>query len=1056
MVLDQKKDLYEKSLKVIKKIEFTNREIDVISCLLHNRGEKKIASILSISPRTVSAHTHNIMVKLSCNSRDLIIDFIEHSGKMVAIKEYYLLLLSAGLFKNELVKISKIVHKRKTIIHVNSADISSSAIPIFKAISQDLLLANVILEMKEIGAEIADFNIKILGIDNISQDSEKDVWIKIPQQCYESMNDEQFKDLEHQEISYINFSQDQEYYFSIFDLLSKVIHHDSVQVIAQEFSEKYNVIKSPYNSGSSEVYIQSEKIPKFAVPAKNFLLLGILLFMVSCFAMIKINTNIFDSTDQKIRLLPPIPNDVILLKRQELIQQISQKLASKDGIKSVVLVGPGGIGKTTLARQYAKNQDTSLILEINCETPETIMSAFERLAYFLAQNSEERSELVNIQKNENTADKQAKLVFLLSKKLKQYSDWLIIYDNVKSFKDIEKYFQYDAKVWGNGSVIITTTDENIANNVYIDNNNMINIEELSNKEKSQLFKSILVHSKDMKNSEIDVEVAEFLDNIPSFPLDVSIAAYYIKEENVSFDQYLEYLLSHKKDFFSEQKNILENIGSYKKTRYDIITLSVKNIIDSNQDFRDLLLMICMLHSQDIPKGLLSSYKNQEIVTKFLSELKRFSLILGENKQNQHSKNFSIHRNTKEVMMQYLTSESFENSEHRLNQIANAIIMYVEKEVEKYNFEKARYLMLHIETFLNNAKKLSDLNLANLYRQLGMCNFHIGNYEKAASLFSESTTKYQKLYGNNHIKSATASARLASVYRNIGQWDKARSMLESSEKIYQKYYGANNIQYAWVLVYLGSIYELFGDYANAEQKLDQALGIYQSYYDDDHIKIAWTSAYLGDVYTNLGNYQEALNILQKSLNIYQKYYMEDNTKIAWLSTRVGGVYRKMGNYKKSQELFKKSLSIYQKQYGDSSLEVAWCMVHLARSYQNLQEYSQALDLIQKGIKIYSNYLPNDHIIMAWANISLGDIYRSLKDYKTAISLLKRSYDLYSLHYGKNHIKTTAVLRMIGTAYFESGDLKNAKECFEEAKAVFLSLKHQKEVEICSKYLVQISE
>ena len=51
-----KKDISFASLKVIKNIRFTKREIDIISCLVGGRSYKKTASILSIAPRTVEHH----------------------------------------------------------------------------------------------------------------------------------------------------------------------------------------------------------------------------------------------------------------------------------------------------------------------------------------------------------------------------------------------------------------------------------------------------------------------------------------------------------------------------------------------------------------------------------------------------------------------------------------------------------------------------------------------------------------------------------------------------------------------------------------------------------------------------------------------------------------------------------------------------------------------------------------------------------------------------------------------------------------------------------------
>lgn len=82
-------EIYKNHLMSISNIKFTSREADVIACVVTNRSDKKIAYILSISPKTVQAHMYNLMNKLGCNSRDSIIDFIEKNGLLKVVREYY-------------------------------------------------------------------------------------------------------------------------------------------------------------------------------------------------------------------------------------------------------------------------------------------------------------------------------------------------------------------------------------------------------------------------------------------------------------------------------------------------------------------------------------------------------------------------------------------------------------------------------------------------------------------------------------------------------------------------------------------------------------------------------------------------------------------------------------------------------------------------------------------------------------------------------------------------------------------------------------------------------
>ena len=55
--------------------------------------------------------------------------------------------------------------------------------------------------------------------------------------------------------------------------------------------------------------------------------------------------------------------------------------------------------------------------------------------------------------------------------------------------------------------------------------------------------------------------------------------------------------------FSEaQTDILKDVGNYTKTRFNIIGLSVKNLLAEDQDFFDLLLLLSVIDAKNIPRA----------------------------------------------------------------------------------------------------------------------------------------------------------------------------------------------------------------------------------------------------------------------------------------------------------------------------------------------------------------------------------------------------------------------------------------------------------------------
>ncbi len=116
--------LYKNHLNIIRNTRFSLREVDVIACIMNNRGEKKIAGVLSLSPRTVSSHVRNIMIKISCNSKEAIIDFIESSGKTEFFRFYYQYLLRIFRFEKLLADNRELFAQTTFIINNKSENFS--------------------------------------------------------------------------------------------------------------------------------------------------------------------------------------------------------------------------------------------------------------------------------------------------------------------------------------------------------------------------------------------------------------------------------------------------------------------------------------------------------------------------------------------------------------------------------------------------------------------------------------------------------------------------------------------------------------------------------------------------------------------------------------------------------------------------------------------------------------------------------------------------------------------------------------------------------------------
>jgi tetratricopeptide (TPR) repeat protein/DNA-binding CsgD family transcriptional regulator len=1020
---DQKNLIFEKYLGSINNINFTLREVDVLSFILHNRGEKKIAKLLNISPRTVSCHIHNIMRKISCGSREMVLDFIEKSGKINQIKHYYVNRLIEIQFDECLKKLSNNLKSKDFKIFIEKSNLDELDDKIVNRIKSDISRLNIHMENEE--NQNLTHVIQITETFEANHKNLKVLNITLPSKVNFS-NDKNAN----------NFSEISEYYFSFLMLIKNISDDKSSVRIIAEFNQTYDNTISYLNGISPPNYLdiidspKNESIIKHYIPYFIILLTALGIFSIFLYK----NFDPLDQIKKNIAFELPLPHKEILLDRTKILKEIDSKFVGKDGIRVVAIVGAGGSGKTTIARQYAKSKNSILTFEINAESNEKILSSLEQIANTLSINPEDQKILELIDNMQDSNERNTRLLQFITKKIRKYDNWLLIYNDVATFNDIRKYFPYDDNVWGNGRVLITTRDSNIASNYFIPSTNIINSGELCDEEKTFLFNSIINQNSEYK---IISEYDEIIKKIPSFPLDIILAAYYIKSENTSAEEYLKYLSKPDKVYLSAQKIILDDVGEYTKTRFDIVTLSLKQILSENIEFLDMIFLLSLIDSENIPKNLLVTYKDDVTLSNLIHSLKRLSLL-----SKSRDKSFSIHKATQEIMKQYILANfDKEYIEAKYAEISELLENYILDESIRHNYES--YLLIsHVEKFLSHQDDgFSKIQHANLLSKLGSYYLHIGNNIKSKEYLEKSLKVFIDEFGKTHIKSGQIMSWLGVVYRNLGDEQKAKSLLETALEIYIKHNGIEHLETLRIYTYLGSVYRYMGEYQKAIDYLEKVYKIYkESYGSYNSTKIAWVSAYLGITYQDLGNYKKARELLEYAYNSYKKYRGTQSSTTAWVASRLGNLYIASGDYKLAKELLTQSLEIYKVYNGENSQDAAWCMVQLSKISLAEKDYHNALSMITRSIEIYKAHINEDNYIMAWSNIHLANLYIELGKTSEAISLLNNSCKIYEKHYGSEHIKLAGVLSKLSQAYLKEKNYENAELYARKALTIYSSVKH----------------
>ncbi|GAB4162999.1 MAG: hypothetical protein Tsb006_1630 [Rickettsiaceae bacterium] len=991
----------EENLKDISNISFTLREIDILSCLLQKRKEKKIAEILSISPRTVEAHIYNIRTKTSLSSKEQVIDFLEVSGKSKELTKHYYKLLVEGLFLTKLQKIKSLLHHKEHYYKLINNSHHPRAVELAKKIEQDLNHAGFALSPDKQEVLTICLHESAAGLPSNLPKGTIHIFLNEPGF---NTNPGSANNIH----NYINFTSPANYKLNILSLIDKLLNQESITKIVTEFKRESNfLMENVTENGGQSVKTAKSLTIKDILSFKVCCILVLIIFVVfalSAFIYTKLSNNI--GTNVVTSHNEPLLKEDFVLERPLLMKEMDNALSKRGEINVLAIIGMNGSGKTTLANHYAQSQNSTLIWTVNAENANSALISLECLAYAVCENEADRQAFFQLRQIDSLLQRENMLFSFLKDKAKKYKDWILIYDNVKNFNDIRKYVPQCLKSWGPGKVIITTTNSNIINNSYIKNYTALYIPTLTPDEKVRLFSQIT------NINEPDSKLETFLTKIPPFPLDVSQAACYIKNTNIGYDEYLKQIKEGSQSFADSQQYILNDYSTYTKTRKSIVELSVDYIIKANKEFAGLLLLSSILDAENIPIDLFVAYKGALATTSFLNEMRKFSLLKENKGNNESNKNyqstFDIHSSVQSIILHYIHPLI---PQGQYNEIILCIERMLEDEllIQKYP-SQLQHKIKHLESLLSYNSLFSKESvfiiqniLGNYYRKIQ------GDLKKAMEVLKHARSENIKDNSISRTNLAKNSMYLGNIYRDLNQFAKAEQFSGESIELFNQQFGKTNKFTAWALVTLGNTYTLWGKFKEAETTLLQALEIYKQLHELPHTKIISVLNYLAKNYIESGDYSKAENLLLEAIDNLSKMQGTSDMKLAWSKLYLGNLYLHLGKYKEARQYIEESLPLFTNTSEYRHEGLSWALAHLGEIYADLGETAKAQDYLDQALKLFRNTRIDNGMNIGIADVylSLGKMHMKAGNKDKAVEYLKEVNTFYKSKYHDTYYKRALV-------------------------------------------------
>jgi tetratricopeptide (TPR) repeat protein len=595
--------------------------------------------------------------------------------------------------------------------------------------------------------------------------------------------------------------------------------------------------------------------------------------------------------------------------------------------------------------------------------------------------------------------------------------------------------------WGNGNVIITTRNEDIKNASYTKSSWIVNIGLLSESEQKKLFCDILYGIEFEKlDKNLQLRLKKFLANIPRMPLDVCATAYYLKNTEISLEDYEKIMATSGKDLSDIQGVLLEENVNYGRTRYSIISSVFEEILKEDSQFKPLLLFMCLLDSQNIPKNLMKICADPVISDKFVYNLRKNSLAVGG------KDDFSIHRSSQSIGLDYILGVlTAEEKKRILEDLISIVTPYEKLDTMSNNLAK---LTPHLEAFLQKlcnggfpdflaGKSRIDLliTLGNIHR------YQAYRLDDALNCFLKALELNNKYKCLDQATVASINLKIGEIYSIMSADDSALSYLEKSLSSLR-----NN------LAELAKNYRLIGVTHMRKDRFQEANRYFEkaiAALDQEPVDNALLRERKSNIYADMAfNYAmnginrndapRAVDIMKKAVELLATAKVDPQSechrkirgRLVIHMARLAGIYNALGKYGLALQTAREAEDIIRKS-GVVDTDTVYAQGIIARerglAHLRLNEVKEAYDYFLEAKKIFSQanvgaYLFRLKMHEAESLIRLNRLDEAFKACESMFSTKNRERNNYCDLFFNTCYYHAAVIK------YRQNDMKSAADYF----------------------------
>ena len=337
--------------------------------------------------------------------------------------------------------------------------------------------------------------------------------------------------------------------------------------------------------------------------------------------------------------------------------------------------------------------------------------------------------------------------------------------------------------------------------------------------------------------------------------------------------------------------------------------------------------------------------------------------------------------------------------------------YIEQEV--YERAEAWYK----ECLSTSRKRLGDFHpdVATSLNNLAYLYDSQGRYAEAEPLYLQALELNRQCSGENHLSIAKSLNNLAYLYDSQGRYAEAEPLYLEALELNRRLLGNDCPDIASSLSNLATFYYSQGLYAKAAPLYVEALKLNQHLLGEEHPVIASSLSNLANLYYSLGDYSQAEPLYEQALELRMRLLGNEHPDVATSLNNLAAIYRVQGRWSEAEPLYLQALELRMRLLGNEHPDIATSLNNLAALYELQKRYEEAEPLYIKALEMRQQLLGSEHPAVATSLGNLGSLYYSLGRYEKTELLLLKALEIRQRIFGNNHPEVIISLNNMAELY-----------------------------------------